>query len=168
MIRFSPFAAFLYKLHPGFFLRLDARINTNQTWTTETSLSPSSSAIITGSSIYIENVGLTVTMTFTLNSDLIDLFKTADLIKSTVMMKVMLSTGSCNMDHAVSPIIKIHTWVQGCGVESWGSIIHFFCSIPLSLKAKYEFYPFNNSKLANWNGSLIWFYHFLLDSKSHW
>ena len=88
---------------------------------------------------HIENVGLTVTMTFTLNSDLIDIFKTADLIKSTIMMKVMLSTGSCNMDHAVSPIIKIHTWVQGCGVESWGSIIHFFCSIPLSLKAKYEF-----------------------------
>ena len=55
---------------------------------------------------HIENVGLTVTMTFTLNSDLIDIFKTADLIKSTIMMKVMLSTGSCNMQsHQLSKFI---------------------------------------------------------------
>ena len=79
-------------------------------------------------------------MTFTLNSDLIDIFKTADLMKSTIMMKVMLSTGSCNVDHAVSPINYQNSYLgprlRG-GVS--GSLIHFFCSIPLSLKTKYEF-----------------------------
>ena len=56
---------------------------------------------------HIENVGLTVTMTFTLNSDLIDLFKTADLIKSTIMMKVMLSTGSCLTNYQYSYFIAL-------------------------------------------------------------
>ena len=48
-----------------------------------------------------------MTMTFTLNSHLIDIFKTADLIKSTIMMKVMLSTGSCLTSYQYSYFIAL-------------------------------------------------------------
>ena len=156
MICFSPFAAFLYKFHPGFFLRLDARINMNQTWTTETSLSPSSSAIITGSSIYLENVGLTVTMTSTLNSDWIDIFKTTDLIKSTIMMKVMLSTGSCLTNYQNSYLgPRLRGWVWGIN----NSFLLFYSS-PIS--ASRLSMNFNLLTIRNWPIETVRLFDFII------